>query len=142
MLMIRDRLEAAGLRALVFPAIEAILADEGPVPTETAVLLADIAALPCSPRRYERALRRASRWDAVYLALRERGYDRDEAERIATQEADAYEASLASPRRVSTEPERLRVEVDRIRVATADELEIAAEDAAEDEAALAARVRP
>lgn len=66
--VVRARLDAAGLGRLWASTWEALLLD-APMPAETATLVADIATLPLSPKRYQAALDRAVTRSQIMYAL-------------------------------------------------------------------------
>ena len=113
-------------------AIEALLSGDRFDP-EVAPLLADMAALPISPRVYRLWERRAIVDSQVYVKLREMGLSTEEATKEAERLAGEWLQEQLAPRRIEAEPERIRVESPRLRIEDLG-LEVAGDDAAEDEA--------
>lgn len=71
--VVRARLDGAGLDGLWVAVIGAILFDHGPVPPAAAPLVADLMALPCSHRRYQRKLDQAITRAQIGYHLAEQG---------------------------------------------------------------------
>ena len=70
--VLRARLDGAGLDRFWVKALAAVLGDE-PIPPEVAPLVADLARLPCSPRRYRRKLDQALTRSQIGQQLYEQG---------------------------------------------------------------------
>jgi hypothetical protein len=112
--VLRARLEAAGLSRLICVTSEAIFLDRGEVPVEAAALLGDIAALPCSPARYNAVAERALNQAGVSMFSEQERRQR---------------AGVGDQRIAAGEPHRVRVVLDDGAEMRAEEDAAAAEEA-------------
>lgn len=137
---VRKRLEERGLGALVWQTQDAVFLDRGAVPLEARALVADIVAMPCSPRRYRRAVDRAVCAATTYDRLRADGMAHELAEELSQAAAEELYPRDVGPRvRIAVESPRLRIAP--LEGSAEDLEELAREEQAESEAAELAKLR-